>query len=116
MAICRGPPVAPFSSLGLIFRDDLLQIRPSNQNHTFSAQAVNRGVTLVGVWDERHPGMADYIAVPVEHAIEPGLSAPLAVGDVVCFSTPLVSQEGQWASRASLPRRVGVASPRRERR
>ncbi|XP_015668822.1 nuclear pore membrane glycoprotein 210-like [Protobothrops mucrosquamatus] len=76
-------------------RDDLLLIRPSNQNHTFSAQAVNRGVTLVGVWDERHPGMADYVAIPVDHAIEPGLFAPLAVGDVVCFSTPLVSQEGE---------------------
>ncbi|XP_058015776.1 nuclear pore membrane glycoprotein 210-like [Ahaetulla prasina] len=76
-------------------RDDLLLIRPSNQNYTYSAQAVNRGVTLVGVWDERHPGMADYISVPVEHAIGPHLSAPLAVGDVVCFSTPLVNQEGE---------------------
>ncbi|XP_013919450.1 PREDICTED: nuclear pore membrane glycoprotein 210-like [Thamnophis sirtalis] len=76
-------------------RDDLLLIRPSNQNYTYTAQAVNRGVTLVGVWDERHPGMADYISVPVEHAIGPDLSAPLAVGDVVCFSTPLVNQEGE---------------------
>ncbi|XP_070622690.1 nuclear pore membrane glycoprotein 210-like [Erythrolamprus reginae] len=76
-------------------RDDLLLIRPSNQNYTYTAQAVNRGVTLVGVWDERHPGMADYIAVPVEHAIGPHISAPLAVGDVVCFSTLLVNQEGE---------------------
>uniref|UniRef100_A0A8C6VIG8 BIG2 domain-containing protein n=1 Tax=Naja naja TaxID=35670 RepID=A0A8C6VIG8_NAJNA len=76
-------------------RDDLLLIRPSNQNYTYTAQAVNQGVTLVGVWDERHPGMADYISVPVEHAIGPDLSAPLAVGDVVCFSTPLVNQEGE---------------------
>ncbi|KAG8146842.1 hypothetical protein E2320_013940, partial [Naja naja] len=60
-------------------------------NYTYTAQAVNQGVTLVGVWDERHPGMADYISVPVEHAIGPDLSAPLAVGDVVCFSTPLIS-------------------------
>ncbi|XP_025022979.1 nuclear pore membrane glycoprotein 210-like [Python bivittatus] len=76
-------------------RDDLLLIRPSSKNYTYIAQAVNRGVTLVGVWDEKHPGMADYIPVPVEHAIEPDLSAPLATGDVVCFSTPLVNQEGE---------------------
>ncbi|XP_063002325.1 nuclear pore membrane glycoprotein 210-like [Elgaria multicarinata webbii] len=76
-------------------RDDLLLIRPSSKNYTYVAQAVNRGVTLLGVWDEKHPGMADYIPVPVEHAIEPDLSEPLAMGDVVCFSTPLVSQEGE---------------------
>ncbi|XP_048359385.1 nuclear pore membrane glycoprotein 210-like [Sphaerodactylus townsendi] len=76
-------------------RDDLLLIRPSTKNYTYVAQAVNRGVTLVGVWDEKHPGMADYIPVPVEHAIEPDLLEPLALGDVVCFSTPLVSQEGE---------------------
>ncbi|XP_061462855.1 nuclear pore membrane glycoprotein 210-like isoform X2 [Rhineura floridana] len=76
-------------------RDDLLLIRPSNKNYTYIAQAVNRGVTLVGVWDEKHPGMADYIPVPVEHAIEPDLREPLTMGDVVCFSTPLVNREGE---------------------
>lgn len=77
------------------FRDDLLLIRPSNKNHTYVAQAVNQGVTLVGIWDEKHPGMADYVPIPVEQAIHPNLSEPLAIGDVVCFSTPLVNQEGQ---------------------
>uniref|UniRef100_A0A8C8RFJ2 BIG2 domain-containing protein n=1 Tax=Pelusios castaneus TaxID=367368 RepID=A0A8C8RFJ2_9SAUR len=76
-------------------RDDLLLIRPGNQNYTYIAQAVNRGVTLLGIWDQKHPGMADYIHVPVEHVIEPDLSKPLAVGDVICFSTPLVNQEGE---------------------
>uniref|UniRef100_A0A8D2L0P2 BIG2 domain-containing protein n=1 Tax=Varanus komodoensis TaxID=61221 RepID=A0A8D2L0P2_VARKO len=75
--------------------DDLLLIRPSNKNYTYVAQAVNRGVTMLGVWDEKHPGMADYIPVPVEHAIEPELPEPLVVGGVVCFSTPLVNQEGE---------------------
>ncbi|EMP28214.1 hypothetical protein UY3_14690 [Chelonia mydas] len=75
-------------------RDDLLLIRPGNKNYTYVAQAVNRGVTLLGIWDEKHPGMADYIHVPVEHVIEPDLSEPIAVGDVICFSTPLVNQEG----------------------
>lgn len=55
---------------------------------------MNRGVTLLGIWDAKHPGMADYIPVPVEYAIEPDISKPSAVGDVICFSTPLVNQEG----------------------
>uniref|UniRef100_A0ABM5F464 Nuclear pore membrane glycoprotein 210-like n=1 Tax=Pogona vitticeps TaxID=103695 RepID=A0ABM5F464_9SAUR len=84
-------------------RDDLLLIQPSGRNHTYAAQAVNRGVTLVGVWDERHPGMADYVPVPVEHAIGPNLSEPLAVGDVVCFSAPLVSPEGKSGTWQVVP-------------
>ncbi|XP_063173323.1 nuclear pore membrane glycoprotein 210-like [Candoia aspera] len=94
-------------------RDDLLLIRPSSKNYTYTAQAVNRGVTLVGVWDEKHPGMADYVPVPVDHAIEPDLSAPLAVGDVVCFSTPLVNQEGEpgmWQITPSDVLEMDVAS------
>lgn len=57
------------------------------------AQAVNRGVTLVGLWDRRHPGMADYIPVAVEHAIEPDTKLTF-VGDVICFSTHLLNQNG----------------------
>ncbi|XP_075856269.1 nuclear pore membrane glycoprotein 210-like [Microcebus murinus] len=75
-------------------RDDLLLIGPGNRNYTYMAQAVNRGVTLVGLWDRRHPGMADYIPVAVEHAIEPDTKLTF-VGDVICFSTHLVSQHGE---------------------
>ncbi|KAM9002730.1 nuclear pore membrane glycoprotein 210-like isoform 2-T2 [Sarcophilus harrisii] len=75
-------------------RDDLLLIGPGNKNYTYMAQAVNRGVTLVGLWDQRHPGMADYIPVTVEHAIEPDTRL-IFVGDVICFSTYLVNQDGE---------------------
>ncbi|KAB1260277.1 Nuclear pore membrane glycoprotein 210-like [Camelus dromedarius] len=68
-------------------RDDLLLIGPGNRNYTYMAQAVNRGVTLVGLWDRRHPGMADYIPVSVDHAIEPDTKLTF-VGDVICFSEP----------------------------
>lgn len=80
----------------------MLLIRPANKNHTYNAQAVNRGVTLLTVQDERHPGVADYIPVPVEPAIKPDLSKPVAVGDVICFSSPLVNQEGLYALFCSL--------------
>ncbi|XP_049736545.1 nuclear pore membrane glycoprotein 210-like [Elephas maximus indicus] len=75
-------------------RDDLLLIGPGNRNYTYVAQAVNRGVTLVGLWDRRHPGMADYIPVTVEHAIEPDTKLTF-VGDVICFGTHLVNQHGE---------------------
>lgn len=77
------------------FRDDLLLIGPGNKNYTYMAQAVNKGVTLVGLWDRRHPGMADYIPVAVEHAIEPDTKLTF-VGDVICFSTHLVNQHGLY--------------------
>ncbi|KAM5295356.1 nuclear pore membrane glycoprotein 210-like [Glossophaga mutica] len=75
-------------------RDDLLLIGPGNRNYTYVAQAVNRGVTLVRLWDQRHPGMADYIPVAVEHAIEPDTKVTF-VGDVICFSTHLLNQNGE---------------------
>ncbi|XP_036198838.1 nuclear pore membrane glycoprotein 210-like isoform X5 [Myotis myotis] len=75
-------------------RDDLLLIGPGNRNYTYVAHAVNRGVTLVGLWDRRHPGMADYIPVAVEHAIEPDAKLTF-VGDVICFSTHLLNQNGE---------------------
>ncbi|XP_070463500.1 nuclear pore membrane glycoprotein 210-like isoform X1 [Equus przewalskii] len=75
-------------------RDDLLLIGPGKRNYTYMAQAVNRGVTLVGLWDRRHPGMADYIPVAVEHAIEPDTKLTF-VGDVICFSTHLLNQNGE---------------------
>ncbi|XP_074079536.1 nuclear pore membrane glycoprotein 210-like isoform X6 [Macrotis lagotis] len=75
-------------------RDDLLLIGPGNKNYTYVAQAVNRGVTLVGLWNQRHPGMADYIPVTVEHVIEPDTKLTF-VGDIICFSTYLVNQDGE---------------------
>ncbi|KAM6168236.1 nuclear pore membrane glycoprotein 210-like [Erethizon dorsatum] len=75
-------------------RDDLLLIGPGSRNYTYTAQAVSRGVTLVGLWDQQHPGMADYVPVAVEYAIEPDATLTF-VGDVICFSTHLVNQHGE---------------------
>ncbi|XP_045640013.1 nuclear pore membrane glycoprotein 210-like [Ursus americanus] len=75
-------------------RDDLLLIGPGNRNYTYVAQAVNTGVTLLGIWDRRHPGVADYVPVAVEHAIEPDTQLTF-VGDVICFRTHLLSHNGE---------------------
>jgi nuclear pore complex protein Nup210 len=94
MLSCSFLTLLPFVSA---FRDDLLLIGPGNRNYTYMAQAVNKGVTVVGLWDQRHPGMADYIPVAVEHAIEPDTKL-IFVGDVICFSTQLVNQHGGYMS------------------
>ncbi|EHB07788.1 Nuclear pore membrane glycoprotein 210-like protein [Heterocephalus glaber] len=75
-------------------RNDLLLIGPGSRNYTYTAQAVSRGLTLVGLWDQQHPCMADYIPVALEYAIEPD-TTQTSVGDVVCFSTHLVSEHGE---------------------
>ena len=91
------------------FRDDLLLIGPGNKYYTYMAQAVNRGVTLIGLWDQRHPGMADYIPVSVEHAIEPDTTLTF-VGDVICFSTHLLSQNGLYTFPFSTTQLTGLES------
>ncbi|XP_022277093.1 nuclear pore membrane glycoprotein 210-like isoform X5 [Canis lupus baileyi] len=98
-AVLEVTSVEPFgvnqtTITGVQVRDDLLLIGPGNRNYTYVAQAVNTGVTLLGIWDRRHPGVADYIPVAVEHAIEPDTHLTF-VGDVICFSTHLLSHNGE---------------------
>ncbi|KAM4661946.1 nuclear pore membrane glycoprotein 210-like [Discoglossus pictus] len=76
-------------------RDDLLLIEPGVKSHTYMVQAVNLGVTLLAVWDQKQPGMAHYIPVPVEHAVYPDLGQPCNIGEVICFSTSLVDNNGE---------------------
>uniref|UniRef100_A0A4W3IEM5 Nucleoporin 210 n=1 Tax=Callorhinchus milii TaxID=7868 RepID=A0A4W3IEM5_CALMI len=82
-------------------RDDLLQIGKGAVNNTFVIRTVNVGLTLLGVWDTEHTGFADYISLPVQHAISPGSVESIVVGDVLCFSSNLVNHEGHlgfWTS------------------
>ncbi|XP_028679797.1 nuclear pore membrane glycoprotein 210 [Erpetoichthys calabaricus] len=82
-------------------RDDLVLIGKGATNNTFVVRSVNVGLTLLGVWDMEHSGVADYVALPVQHAILPDEAENLVVGDVICFSASLVSQEGlsgTWSS------------------
>ncbi|KAK2534436.1 Nup210 [Columba livia] len=81
-------------------RDDFVQIGKGATNNTFVIRTVNVGLTLLKVWDAEHSGIADYVPLPVQHAICPEL-ADVVVGDVLCFSTSLINQEGPpgvWSS------------------
>ncbi|XP_041052651.1 nuclear pore membrane glycoprotein 210-like [Carcharodon carcharias] len=76
-------------------RDDLLLIGPGTRNNTYVAQAANVGLTLLAVWDSKHPGIADYIPIPTQYAIWPNISEHVILSDVICFSSVLVNQEGE---------------------
>ncbi|XP_044881226.1 nuclear pore membrane glycoprotein 210 [Mauremys mutica] len=99
-------------------RDDFVQIGKGTTNNTFVIRTVNVGLTLLMVWDTEHSGIADYVPFPVQHAIFPELR-DMVVGDVICFSTTLINQEGLsgvWSSSLSrvlqVDPRTGVAVAR----
>uniref|UniRef100_A0A8C0JD59 Nucleoporin 210 n=1 Tax=Chelonoidis abingdonii TaxID=106734 RepID=A0A8C0JD59_CHEAB len=99
-------------------RDDFVQIGKGTTNNTFLIRTVNVGLTLLMVWDTEHSGIADYVPLPVQHAIFPELR-DMVVGDVICFSTTLINQEGLsgvWSSSLSsvlqVDPRTGVAVAR----
>uniref|UniRef100_A0A3B1IR40 Nucleoporin 210 n=1 Tax=Astyanax mexicanus TaxID=7994 RepID=A0A3B1IR40_ASTMX len=82
-------------------RDDLVQVGKGQSNGTLTVRTVNVGLTLLGVWDSDQAGLADYIALPVQHAIHPADAQSLIVGDVICFSAQIISPEGlsgTWSS------------------
>ncbi|NXA45266.1 PO210 protein, partial [Nothocercus julius] len=84
-------------------RDDFVQIGKGATNNTFIIRTANVGLTLLKVWDAEQSGIADYIPLPVQHAIFPEL-ADVVVGDVLCLSTLLTNQEGlpgMWSSSLS---------------
>uniref|UniRef100_A0A669P513 Nucleoporin 210 n=1 Tax=Phasianus colchicus TaxID=9054 RepID=A0A669P513_PHACC len=99
-------------------RDDFVQIGKGATNNTFVIRTVNIGLTLLKVWDAEHSGIADYIPLPVQHAIFPELT-DVVVGDVLCLSTSLANQEGLpgiWSSSSNsvlqIDSKTGVAVAR----
>ncbi|XP_026223610.1 nuclear pore membrane glycoprotein 210 isoform X2 [Anabas testudineus] len=95
------------SNSELIFstnRDDLVQVGAGPGNHTLTVKTVNVGLTLLAVWDSENVGVADYVPLPVEHAIYPHEAHRLVVGDVICFTAQFTSADdahGTWSSSAN---------------
>ncbi|XP_054833051.1 nuclear pore membrane glycoprotein 210 [Eublepharis macularius] len=81
-------------------RDDFVQVGKGVSNNTLIIRTMNVGLTLLMVWDTEHSNIADYVPLLVQHGINPELR-DIVVGDVICFSSSLVNQEGlsgMWSS------------------
>lgn len=73
-------------------RDDLVQIGKGVSNNTLIIRTMNVGLSLLVVWDAEHSSIADYVPLPVQHAIYPELR-DIVIGDVICLTSSL-NQEG----------------------
>ncbi|RVE70662.1 hypothetical protein OJAV_G00067530 [Oryzias javanicus] len=85
-------------------RDDLVQVGIGPNNHSITVKTVNVGLTLLAVWDSENTGVADYVPLPVDHAIRIDDARQLVVGDVACFDVQLTSSDGGhgvWSSSAN---------------
>ncbi|XP_077371316.1 nuclear pore membrane glycoprotein 210-like isoform X2 [Festucalex cinctus] len=85
-------------------RDDLVQVIPGQGHHTLTVRTVKSGLTLLSVHDSDNTVIVDYIPLPVAHAIQPAEAQTLVVGDVICFTAQLASQDGghgTWSSSAN---------------
>lgn len=79
----------------LFYRDDLVQVGIGPNNHSITVKTVNVGLTLLAVVDSENTGVADYVPLPVDHAIRIDDARHLVVGDVVCFDVQLMSSDGE---------------------
>ncbi|XP_026532928.1 nuclear pore membrane glycoprotein 210 [Notechis scutatus] len=99
-----------------INRDDFLQVGKGTSNNTLVLRTMNVGLSLLKVWDAEH-NIADYVPLPVQHAIFPELTN-IIVGDVICLTSSLVNQDGlsgTWSSSNSILQidsKAGVAVAR----
>ncbi|XP_069823220.1 nuclear pore membrane glycoprotein 210 [Dendropsophus ebraccatus] len=87
-----------------INRDDFIHIGMGPTNDSFIMRTVNAGFTIFRVWDTESPGISDYVPIPVQHSIYPAVKEEAVVGDVICFTCPITSQEGitgTWSSSSS---------------
>ncbi len=75
-----------------------MQVGIGPGNHTLTVRTINVGLTLLAVWDSGNVGVADYVPLPVEHAIHPLEAQRLVVGDVVCFAAQLINPDGERCS------------------
>uniref|UniRef100_A0A667ZHU4 Uncharacterized protein n=1 Tax=Myripristis murdjan TaxID=586833 RepID=A0A667ZHU4_9TELE len=76
-------------------RDDLVQVIPDSDGHSFVVQTVSAGLTVLGVQGEpTNPSLSDYTPLTVL----PAIAAPpqsFKPGDLFCFSTLLTGDHGE---------------------
>ncbi|KAH9518820.1 hypothetical protein Btru_006348 [Bulinus truncatus] len=84
-------------------RYDLLHVSNGIDNNTLLVRAGELGHTVLKVWNKNKPSMADYVNIPVRHAISPA-SATVALGSIICFNSPVMTESGSygtWLSKSA---------------
>jgi len=90
-------PNIVFSRLGLL---SISWSTSPEGRHLLHLTGVREGITIIKVWvtsSKENEEIADYIAIRVGQVISPRISE-ITVGDIVCFSSPLTTPEGQPGS------------------
>ncbi|XP_058809329.1 nuclear pore membrane glycoprotein 210 isoform X2 [Phymastichus coffea] len=74
-----------------------------NEENTFNAKFIENGELIAKIYSEKYPNMMfDYVHMSIGDVLFPTKSV-LTVGDVACFSMPLLSSDGElgyWQSSA----------------
>ncbi|XP_015601046.1 nuclear pore membrane glycoprotein 210 [Cephus cinctus] len=83
-------------------RGDLVSFAPGKGN-VIATKFLKNGELVAKVYDEKYPnGMFDYVHMAIGDILFP-IKTTLTVGDIVCFSMPLLSSDGDpgyWQSSA----------------
>ncbi|XP_059163994.1 nuclear pore membrane glycoprotein 210-like [Physella acuta] len=83
-------------------RYDLLQVSNGVDNNTLIVRASEIGNAVLKVWDKHKPSTADYVNIPVGHAVSPA-QVSVTLGSIICFTSPLITEsglEGTWQSKS----------------
>ncbi|XP_055899109.1 nuclear pore membrane glycoprotein 210-like [Biomphalaria glabrata] len=84
-------------------RYDLLHVSNGVDNNTLLVRTGELGHTVLKVWNKNKPSMADYVNIPVGHAIAP-TQATVTLGSIICFHSPITTESGiggTWISKSS---------------
>ncbi|XP_076635899.1 nucleoporin 210 [Colletes latitarsis] len=94
---------AEINAKTMLNRADLASFTISGEN-TVTAKFIENGDLVVKAYNERYPnGMFDYVHMMIGDIVFP-TKTTLTVGDIVCFSMPLLASDGDpgyWQSSAS---------------
>ena len=96
-AVAREPTFRPS-------RFDLTRLSFDPANSTLTVHADKVGQTVLQISDEFNPALRDYLRFDVAEVINPQ-QIDLVLGDVVCFTTPVLSLNGatgKWSADAKL--------------
>ncbi|CAH0391939.1 unnamed protein product [Bemisia tabaci] len=82
-------------------RFDLTQFGRGSSNNSLKVDLIEAGETVLKVWDEATPYKSgDFVKLSVDYILFPTKST-VTVGEIICFSMPMLQKSGQFGSWSS---------------